>query len=370
MGSARSRSATRCSRWPAPRGRSRRRPQRRLRLGLPRGRLSTLGSRCRTSTTTGSTPRASRGRWSSPASCRRCRSIRCEDARARAPAPAPCARRCPLLARGRPTPGGAHARGGLVTGLPVDERQICDALLGRLAQGRRQYGPWRLDDGRDYPSEAYAEVLDGLHYGRRAGASSSHRGRSASPRLRLPSVRERPGRQHRAGPRDRQFLIDDGALPIAPHLYLPQLIDDATGREQALALCLELLATCDGSASSATSSPKDGARAARGEAARHPSSLRSGGAGMSGALPEEGRWLRARARPALPRGHAGRDHPARPPVPHGRGDADVDCPVFWPGQTRQQPNVRARCARPETPPRPDESPSPSSATTAPSRSLR
>ena len=54
--------------------------------------------------------------------------------------------------------------GGVLTGLPPDERQICDALLGRLAQGRRQYGPWRLDDGRDYPSEAYAEVLDGLHY--------------------------------------------------------------------------------------------------------------------------------------------------------------------------------------------------------------
>ena len=42
-----------------------------------------------------------------------------------------------------------------------------------------------------------------------------------------------------------QFLIDDGALPIAPHLYLPQLVDETTGREQALALCLELLATCD-----------------------------------------------------------------------------------------------------------------------------
>jgi len=42
-----------------------------------------------------------------------------------------------------------------------------------------------------------------------------------------------------------QFLIDDGALPIAPHLYLPQLVDEASGREQALALCLELLGTCD-----------------------------------------------------------------------------------------------------------------------------
>ena len=42
-----------------------------------------------------------------------------------------------------------------------------------------------------------------------------------------------------------QFLIDDGALPIAPHLYLPQLLDEATEREQALRFCLELVDTCD-----------------------------------------------------------------------------------------------------------------------------
>ena len=42
-----------------------------------------------------------------------------------------------------------------------------------------------------------------------------------------------------------QGLIAEGVLPIAPHLYLPQLIDEATGREHALSLCLELLATCD-----------------------------------------------------------------------------------------------------------------------------
>jgi hypothetical protein len=32
----------------------------------------------------------------------------------------------------------------------------------------------------------------------------------------------------------------------------------------------------------------------------------------------------------VPRGHAGREHPSRPSVPHGRGSSDVDCPVFWP----------------------------------------
>ncbi|MBK7078522.1 MAG: 3'-5' exonuclease [Myxococcales bacterium] len=136
--------------------------------------------------------------------------------------------------------------GGVVTGLPADERQICDALLGRLAQGRRQYGPWRLDDGRDYPSEAYAEVLDGLHY---TAAELVRRRRIEAGRRRRVYVCH-PFANDPAGNIERvraisQFLIDDGALPIAPHLYLPQLIDETTGREQALALCLELLATCD-----------------------------------------------------------------------------------------------------------------------------
>ncbi|MDP1826633.1 MAG: 3'-5' exonuclease [Archangium sp.] len=40
-------------------------------------------------------------------------------------------------------------------------------------------------------------------------------------------------------------LIGEGVLPIAPHLYLPQLVDEATQRERALNLCLELLDTCD-----------------------------------------------------------------------------------------------------------------------------
>ena len=40
-------------------------------------------------------------------------------------------------------------------------------------------------------------------------------------------------------------LLDEGVLPIAVHLYLPQLIDETTGREFALQLCLEMLTICD-----------------------------------------------------------------------------------------------------------------------------
>ena len=43
-------------------------------------------------------------------------------------------------------------------------------------------------------------------------------------------------------------LIDfskDRTLPIAPHLYLPQLVDDETQRNKAMEMCLELLGVCD-----------------------------------------------------------------------------------------------------------------------------
>jgi hypothetical protein len=45
-----------------------------------------------------------------------------------------------------------------------DESAILRLLSERLAEGRRVYGPWRVDDGRRYPREALAEVLDALHY--------------------------------------------------------------------------------------------------------------------------------------------------------------------------------------------------------------
>ena len=129
--------------------------------------------------------------------------------------------------------------------LSEDERLICEALLGRLEQGRRQYGPWCVDDGRDYPAEAFEEVLDGLHY--TAAALVRRRRRDAGRRRRVyvchPFASDPAGNVVRVRA-ICQLLIGEGMLPIAPHLYLPQLIDEAAGREQALSLCLELLATC------------------------------------------------------------------------------------------------------------------------------
>jgi hypothetical protein len=40
-------------------------------------------------------------------------------------------------------------------------------------------------------------------------------------------------------------LIALGVMPIAPHLYLPQLVDERGDRDRAIALCLELIDTCD-----------------------------------------------------------------------------------------------------------------------------
>lgn len=136
--------------------------------------------------------------------------------------------------------------GGRLANLVGDERQVFDALLSRLDQGRKQYGPWRVDDGRDYPSEAYAEVLDGLHY--LAAELVRRRRLERSRRRRVyvchPFADDPAGNIERVRGIGRQLLAL-GVMPVAPHLYLPQLLDEGAEREQALRLCLELVDTCD-----------------------------------------------------------------------------------------------------------------------------
>ena len=36
-----------------------------------------------------------------------------------------------------------------------------------------------------------------------------------------------------------------GMLPIGPHIYLPQFMDETTQREEALSMCVRLLDLCD-----------------------------------------------------------------------------------------------------------------------------
>ncbi len=51
-----------------------------------------------------------------------------------------------------------------LSGFNADERAIVDTIASRIADGRRTYGPWHVDDGRNNPREALAEVMDALNY--------------------------------------------------------------------------------------------------------------------------------------------------------------------------------------------------------------
>lgn len=42
-----------------------------------------------------------------------------------------------------------------------------------------------------------------------------------------------------------RYLAGQGHLPIAPHLYLPQFVDEATQRDLAMAMCRALLTMCN-----------------------------------------------------------------------------------------------------------------------------
>jgi hypothetical protein len=135
---------------------------------------------------------------------------------------------------------------GRIQALANDERLILESLLARLEFGQRQYGPWIVDDGRDYPAEAYEEVLDGMHY---CAAELVRQRRLSQCRRRLvyvchPFADDPPGNVERVRNICRH-LVAEGVLPIAPHLYLPAFIDEATERELALSLCLELVDVCD-----------------------------------------------------------------------------------------------------------------------------
>jgi len=51
-----------------------------------------------------------------------------------------------------------------IEALQEDEKAIVEVLLDRIEQGRKEYGPWKVNDGRDYQAEAFDEVIDALHY--------------------------------------------------------------------------------------------------------------------------------------------------------------------------------------------------------------
>ena len=100
---------------------------------------------------------------------------------------------------------------------------------------------------RPSPHRAMADARCSLEVARRL----AHRMRKTSQTGRLKRVyvchpfSDGPAANIGRVQRISRGLIGEGVLPIAPHLYLPQLVDEATQRERALDLCLELLDTCD-----------------------------------------------------------------------------------------------------------------------------
>lgn len=145
-----------------------------------------------------------------------------------------------------PEPAPAHMVADRIEALATDERLILESLLARLELGRHQYGPWVVDDGRAYPAEAYEEVIDGLHY---CAAEIVRRHRLATARRRRvyvchPYAGDPVGNAARVRVICRR-LVAEGVLPIATHLYLPAFLDEATERELALELCLELVDLSD-----------------------------------------------------------------------------------------------------------------------------
>ena len=136
-----------------------------------------------------------------------------------------------------------------IRALEADERTLVDTIVERIDASRPGYGPWSVDDDRNYPHEALLEALDGMAY---LAAELVRIGR----RRQRPSVRTRriyvchpfAGDPEGNAARVRGLcgsLTDAGLLPIAPHIYLPQFIDESTDRKRAMGLCLELIGTCD-----------------------------------------------------------------------------------------------------------------------------
>ena len=137
----------------------------------------------------------------------------------------------------------------IIETLPTDEKEIITALLGRLKLGRKTYGPWRVDDGRDYRQEALQEVLDGLHYCAAELVRLSHFKNDTGPRRPRVYVchpySDAPDLNVAKVALICRALVANNVLPIAPHLFIPQFVDEETDRARALELCCDLLAMCD-----------------------------------------------------------------------------------------------------------------------------
>jgi len=132
--------------------------------------------------------------------------------------------------------------------LQEDERLIVTTIVERIDRGRDEYGPWEIDKDhyRNYRQEALEELLDGTAY---LAAELVRMKNERSSQIAKVYVCHPFSNDPAGNAKDIAFIcggiVEKGALPIAPQLYLPAFMDEVTQREQVLAFCLELLADCD-----------------------------------------------------------------------------------------------------------------------------
>jgi hypothetical protein len=131
------------------------------------------------------------------------------------------------------------------------EQEIAQLVIERLLQGAEDYGDWPLDAPRDNLEEALEELIDTLHYAAaEVGRLRHHKERPGgrARMLRVYTCHRFSSDQAGAAKALRRIcreIVEEGALPIAPQLLLPQFLSEDTERDLAMRLCQEMLRECD-----------------------------------------------------------------------------------------------------------------------------
>jgi hypothetical protein len=119
----------------------------------------------------------------------------------------------------------ANAVGSRIARLGGDEARIASHVIGRLEAGHKAYGPWRVDDGRDYRRETFEELIDGLHYMAAEVERLERQVDRAAPRRRR-AVVLCLGDGARAEDRIAALVLAQGATPIMAGPVLAQFAKD------------------------------------------------------------------------------------------------------------------------------------------------
>ena len=129
-----------------------------------------------------------------------------------------------------------------------DEREIIASLIHKMKQGHRARGPWNLKrDNRNLRREALSNVYDALQFcaAELVKLSRGHQLEGDSRRVYVCHPYSKISRNMKEVKLICRKILDEGNIPIAPHLYLPQFIDESADPELARTLSLQLLEMCE-----------------------------------------------------------------------------------------------------------------------------